>query len=230
MRNNHPVFALSGAVAPRAFTLVELLVVVSVIAVLAAVALPNFLEAQARAKVVAAQAGAKAVADALEAYAVDNGAYPVTRGVAGDPLALLGDVQLRVLTTPVAYLGPGAFRDPFGTIQLSQQPVRRRSADDFPELQAPNPRRSLLYYHYPSLAARFRIAELDLFGACVLSIGPDVRDSFGAFRPFSAEFMDTFLETGMTSPVDFIYDPTNGTVSSGDIPRFVGAAQRFVIP
>ena len=53
---------------PRAFTLIELLVVVAVIAILAAIALPNFLEAQTRAKVSRVAADLRTIATALETY------------------------------------------------------------------------------------------------------------------------------------------------------------------
>ncbi len=60
----------------RGFTLIELLIVVTIIAVLAAIAVPNFLEAQARAKVSAAKSDLRALATGLEAYVVDNNTYP----------------------------------------------------------------------------------------------------------------------------------------------------------
>src|SRR6266545_3682317 len=50
------------------FTLIELLIVVAIIAVLAAIAVPNFLEAQTRAKVSRCKADLKTIATAFEAY------------------------------------------------------------------------------------------------------------------------------------------------------------------
>jgi len=58
------------------FTLIELLIVVAMIAVLAGIAVPNFLEAQVRAKVAGTSANAASMAMALEAYRVDLGDYP----------------------------------------------------------------------------------------------------------------------------------------------------------
>src|SRR5436189_4132025 len=59
------------------FTLIELLIVVAIIAILAAIAVPNFLEAQMRAKVAASFANIRSTATGLEAYRVDNnGALP----------------------------------------------------------------------------------------------------------------------------------------------------------
>ena len=58
-------------VAREGFTLIELLIVVAIIAMLAAIAVPNFLEAQARAKVARAKADLRTIATALESYSVD---------------------------------------------------------------------------------------------------------------------------------------------------------------
>jgi prepilin-type N-terminal cleavage/methylation domain-containing protein len=60
----------------RAFTLIELLIVVAIIAILAAIAVPNFLEAQTRAKVARVQSDLRAIATGVETYRVDHNAYP----------------------------------------------------------------------------------------------------------------------------------------------------------
>ena len=59
-----------------AFTLIELLIVVLIIAILAAIAVPNFLEFQTRAKVSRVQSDLRALSIGMEAYQVDNGIYP----------------------------------------------------------------------------------------------------------------------------------------------------------
>jgi prepilin-type N-terminal cleavage/methylation domain-containing protein len=84
----------------RAFTLIELLIVVAIIAILASIAVPNFLEAQTRSKVSRAAADVRSLATALEAYHTDYNSYPPT------PLDSLGDRWQRLvfITTPVAYM------------------------------------------------------------------------------------------------------------------------------
>jgi type II secretion system protein G len=89
-----------GAKPLRAFTLIELLIVVAIIAILASIVVPNFLEAQVRAKVTRAQSDMRTIATGLESYRTDWNNYPPT------PMdAMSSRVQrLAALTTPVAYL------------------------------------------------------------------------------------------------------------------------------
>lgn len=60
----------------RGFTLIELLIVVAIIAILAAILIPNFLRARAQSQVSATKGNMKNLATALESYYVDNNAYP----------------------------------------------------------------------------------------------------------------------------------------------------------
>lgn len=218
----------------KALTLIELLIVVGIIAILAAVGLVNFLEAQTRARVSAALGHTRAIAHALEAYAVDRNTYPPTMPrYPNDPLGLLADHQLTGLTTPISYLNStAAMRDPFGQVRLQVfqtslttfgAPPSLQVQNDFPRLQPPNPERSLLYFHYPSLAARSGIEALRASIAVVISIGPDQRDSLGAYSILSPEFFAAVFPNGPIShPLDTIYDPTNGTLSEGDLGCFAG--------
>jgi len=89
--------------ARAAFTLIELLIVVAIIAILAAIAVPNFLEAQARSKVARSEADMRSIATGLEAYRVDENAYPRIPG-GMDPRAMNPIAWLTPLTTPVAYI------------------------------------------------------------------------------------------------------------------------------
>jgi len=80
------------------FTLIELLIVVAIISILAAIAVPNFLDAQVRAKVVRVNADMRTMRTGLEIYRIDNEAYPPA------PYFPPPDVMTYLLTTPVAYL------------------------------------------------------------------------------------------------------------------------------
>lgn len=215
----------------RGFTLIELLIVAGVLTLLSAVAVPNFLEAQTRAKVSAARGNLRTVKIGLETFAVDNNSYPATKAHSyHDPLAILARVQLQPLTTPIAYVSPDAFIDPFGLIQphLFASSGVRRNGGSYYGGDSVNPNRSLVYFHYPSLARSFNDQRCYIAGAGIVSIGPDLQDSLGAYLPFSqATFTGKFGFSQLAHPIDTIYDPTNGTMSAGDIAAFVGGAARL---
>jgi len=62
----------------RAFTLMEMLVVVLIIAILASLIVPNLIKKADEAKVAKATADISSLEDSLQAYRLDNGTYPTT--------------------------------------------------------------------------------------------------------------------------------------------------------
>ncbi|RJP27273.1 MAG: prepilin-type N-terminal cleavage/methylation domain-containing protein [Candidatus Omnitrophota bacterium] len=79
----------------NAFTLIELLIVVAIIGILAAIAVPNFLNAQIRAKVSKTEAEMRNFVTAQEMYRLDNNSYPPHFHT---------PFQNKFLTTPIAYV------------------------------------------------------------------------------------------------------------------------------
>ncbi len=73
-KTNRPARRSAGA-----FTLVELLLVMTIIAILASIVLPKMVGRGEQARVTAAQAQIANLGTALGAYEVDNGAYPKGR-------------------------------------------------------------------------------------------------------------------------------------------------------
>ncbi len=225
--------------AGRAFTLIELLIVVAIIAILAAIAVPNFLEAQTRAKVSRAKADLRTIATALEAYRIDSNDYPyVTDGAAGEWLMPAGIPVNRTgpggLTTPIAYI-TSALQDPF--------------VSDRPDSGSGNMPQGKQLLHYERLgfgydatgtayndngsgkralrvctdgngtlngtAPDFNTTDPALIPVryVLYSIGPD-----RTHRVYAAD--NTTVVVRSRFSVLNRYDPTNGTVSSGNVLRF----------
>lgn len=80
------------------FTLIELLIVVAIIGILAAIAIPNFLQAQVRSKVARCEADMRSIGVAIELYKVDNGVYPAPSTFQNNYFGYY------TLTTPTQYL------------------------------------------------------------------------------------------------------------------------------
>lgn len=104
-----------------AFTLIELLIVVAIIGILAAIAVPNFLNAQLRAKIARAESDMRNLKTSLESYRMDYNGYPMARSnpITGETGQIKLSNRFIPLTTPINYMG-SIPNDPFWS-QLSEQ-------------------------------------------------------------------------------------------------------------
>ena len=67
----------------KGFTLIELMIVVAIIGILAAIAIPNFLNYQCKARQSEAKTNLASVATAQESYFAENGAYSSSKTAIG---------------------------------------------------------------------------------------------------------------------------------------------------
>ncbi len=170
------------------FTLIELLIVVAIIAILASIAVTNFLEAQVRSKVSRANADMRTIATALESYRVDLNRYPPTPIA---PVVSTRDERLANLTTPVAYITS----IPNDVFMKGKQEAYAFWSENLNDAMKVSP----VYSYLPE--------EKNRKGRWVIfSRGPDID-------------YEVAVEEGGLGLMQH-YDPTNGTVSSGDVMRF----------
>lgn len=184
----------------KAFTLIELLIVVAIIAILAAIAVPNFLEAQTRSKIARVNSDMRTIATAIESYTVDNQRAPIgwTEGVSRGfwPDDDLKTAAFRLLTTPLPYLTDIPL-DPFAVTAGGQR---------LPTGQGPR----YLYenFEYPPLRDWNGDVYRRGYTWMIRSVGPSM------VQP--ALYPSQFLGS---EDVRYVYDPTNGTTSVGWILR-----------
>lgn len=209
-RNNRHSF-----VGVSAFTLIELLIVVAIIAILAAIAVPNFLEAQTRSKVSRVKADMRSLGTAIHSYHVDNNAYPPNNALnPADPLGLLFNTRAMLipLSSPISYIANSHLLDPFGS----------KATDGLPPILTYvrlHPEEGLITVLYPMAGiSPATAAKVCTNGFYVQSLGPDGTSLYAQLLEETQNQSQALSQSiqGFISG-NFTYDPTNGTVSRGDI-------------
>ncbi|MDX9752690.1 MAG: prepilin-type N-terminal cleavage/methylation domain-containing protein [bacterium] len=196
----------------KGFTLIELLIVVAIIGILAAIAVPNFMNAQQRARYAQVISNMKALSTAMMTYQTDWSSMPLHHP------QHLTNIWANALTTPVAYIATEPidvyqsyansqskmYSDPRARPVLHPEPFYTVSAGAYghPGLDKDIPKPgtgndlTLRFIDAPELRQK-ALTQFNT-GRYMVSIGPDLIHNYPG-----------------------TYNITNGLMSSGDIIRVV---------
>ena len=172
------------------FTLIELLIVVAIIGILAAIAVPNFLNAQIRAQIGRVESEFATLRTAFEMYRLDQGSQlPDAWNMGGWYIAW------QCFTTPIAY--------------IATPPI-----DIFQPKEEANFQNNHNLYEF---ATAYRSTAKKSNDYCIASLGPDRQDdtiSLGDY-PRSNKFVPYAGSNGLRSDGDVLFETAPGLNSVG---------------
>ena len=196
--SNKPITRRGTRIRTSGFTLIELLIVLAILLLLVAVALPRFQEAALRARVTQAWAEMRTLGECLEAYALDFRVYPLhgeilSSAAVNYPAAVAG------LTT-VEFLPPSCLTTP----------VRYLSSTPTDPTSGPKDAQLARQYGYINSVLMREI----LMGKGLVASANALEGDYGAWRLYAS---GPDSDKGREAKTGVLYTPTNGTRSEGDL-------------
>ena len=187
----------------RAFTLIELLIVVAIIGILAAIAVPNFLNAQVRAKIARVQSDMRSLAIAFETYRLDRNGYPHIF-----PPTWM-DERYKPLTTPVSYMNSIPL-DPFNRNPLDTSLGPKDGSNRFGN-----------YDYWTRLAANGNVVNDGYWNQLTAFPRGKYEWQLRGFGPTTKWVANLVYPPGHPLAGEYVsFDMSNGLLSDGNIVRY----------